>query len=211
MASVRKRKMARSSVKKNTKHTKDKKKNVKITSHPIMAAHWDKKLTLKQNYKNLGLTVRLNKPAGGEEAQIKTLAQYHKEKSESEAAAKVDPESVANETDPANIPEGEARLVRDPETNEVVQIIYGTKKRVADLETQSKSSVIEELQKYSEQHATPRKVRELPEREAECIARLHAKYGDDYEKMRWDSKLNPGFMTSGQLKRKMAIWKATTA
>ena len=45
MVTVRKRKMARSSVCKNTKRVKDKQKKVKLIPHPVMAAHWDKKLT----------------------------------------------------------------------------------------------------------------------------------------------------------------------
>lgn len=210
MASVRKRKMARSSVRKNTKRVKDKQRNVKMTAHPVMQQHWDNKLTLKQNYKKLGLTVRLGKPAGGEEAKIKDLTQYRKEKAAKEAAEKVDPSVVANETDPAKIPEGEARLIRDPETNEVVQVIYGTKKpdEVSD-DDEPKVSIIDELQKYNQAHAKPQRVKTLSAREEAWISKLHAKYGDDYEKMLWDAKLNPLFMSSGQLKRKITLWKGT--
>lgn len=210
MASVRKRKMARSLVKKSTKRVKDKQRNIKITSHPVMAEHWDKKLTLKQNYKRLGLTHRLGKPAGGGEAKVQTLTEYRKQKEEKENRQKVEPSAIENETDPAKIPEGEARLIRDPETNEVVKIIYGTMKVVnSEGDDTPEASVIEELQKYAQEHAGARKVKKLTEREEEWMSKLHAKYGEDYEKMRWDQKLNPIFLSSGQLKKKMALWKST--
>lgn len=210
MASVRKRKMARSSVKKNTRKVKDKQRNIKMAAHPVMQAHWDNKLTLKQNYKNLGLTVRLGKPAGGEEAKIMSLTQYREEKEAEEARKKVDPSTIANETDPANIPEGEARLIRDSETNEVVKIIYGTMKiKKSSEEEKPKISIIEELEKFSEEHKKKRHVKTLSTRETEWMSKLHEKYGEDYEKMRWDKKLNPTFMSSGQLKKKMSLWRAT--
>lgn len=203
MASVRKRKMARSSVKKNTKKVKDKQRNVKMTAHPVMQAHWDNKLTLKQNYKKLGLTVRLGKPAGGEEAPIQTLTEYRKEREDKEET-QVKPEAVANETDPEKIPEGEARLIRDPETNEVVQIIYGKMKANEKKSEESKDSIIAELINYNEEHAKPVAPKTPSARESAWLEKLAAKYGEDYEKMKWDRKLNPMLFSVGQLKKKMA-------
>lgn len=203
MASVRKRKMARSSVKKNTKRVKDKQRNIKMTAHPVMQAHWDKKLTLKQNYKKLGLTVRLGKPAGGEEAPIQTLSEYRKESAEKEKS-QVKPDDVATETDPEKIPEGEARLIRDPETNEVVEIIYGKMKVNEKKTEEAKDSIIAELIKYNEETAKPVVPKTPSSRERVWLEKLQAKYGDDYEKMKWDRKLNPMLMSVGQLKKKMA-------
>lgn len=203
MASVRKRKMARSSVKKNTKRTKDKKREVNITSHPVMQANWDKKLTLKQNYKKLGLTVRLGTFTGGQEADITTLT----EDREQESANKINPEAVANETDPAKIPEGEARLVRDPETNAVVQVIYGTMKPGSKKITKESTSIIPELEKYAEQHARKVKVYKTSEREEAWLEQLYEKHGDDYEKMKWDKKLNPIFLSEGALRKRITKWK----
>lgn len=180
-----------------------------MTAHPVMQAHWDNKLTLKQNYKNLGLTVRLNKPAGGEEATIKTLSEYRQEKADEEARKKVDPSEIANETDPAKIPEGEARLIRDPETNEVVQVIYGTMKPTKAQDANEPAiSIIDELEKFSEQHPKKQRAHTLSAREAEWMSKLHEKYGDDVDRMQWDKKLNPMLVTSGQLKKKLRLWKA---
>lgn len=206
MASVRKRKMARSSVKKNTKRVKDKKRDIKMTAHPVMQAHWDKKLTLKQNYKKLGLTVRLGKPAGGEEAPIQTLSEFRDER-EHQEESQVRPEAVATETDPEKIPEGEARLIRDPETNEVVQIIYGKMKVNEKKVEESKDSIIAELIKYNEDTAKPVVPKTPSSRESAWLEKLVAKYGDDYEKMKWDRKLNPMLLSVGQLKKKMAQWR----
>ncbi|EEQ40055.1 putative nucleolar protein [Clavispora lusitaniae] len=208
MTSVRKRKMARSSVKKNTKRVKDKKRNVKMTAHPVMQAHWDNKLTLEQNYKKLGLTVRLGKPAGGQEAEVKTLTEQRKER-EGQEAKQAKPEDIANETDPEKIPEGEARLIRDPETNEVVQVIYGRMKAAPKTQETSQPSIIDELIEFNNRSAKAPKHKAPTPREVSWIEQLHEKYGDDYESMRWDKKLNPMFMTTGQLKKKMAQWKRT--
>lgn len=207
MVSVRKRKMARSSVPKNTKRTKDKHRAPKIAHHPVLAARWDKKLTLKQNYEKLGLTPRLKKYTGGEEKQIKTISELKKEKEELESAGHVAPEEIAVETDPLKIPEGEARLIRDPETNEVVQIIYGTMKAAAVEEPKPQSTIIDELVEYAEQHASEPKAPKPRDEEAAFLEKLYEKYGDDYGKMKWDKKLNPFFFSEGQLKKKIAVWK----
>lgn len=205
MTSVRKRKMARSSVKKNTKHVKDKKRDVKMTAHPVMQAHWDKKLTLKQNYKRLGLTARLGHATGGEEATVTTVSEYRASK-EAEGPQAPSPESIATETDPEKIPLGEARLIRDPETNEVVQVIYGKMEVAAKKETANPTSIIDELIKYNEEHAKPPRNITTTAREDAWLAKLEEKYGDDFEKMKWDKKLNPTFMSAGQLRKKMALY-----
>lgn len=199
MTSVRKRKMARSLVRKNTRRTKEKKRNVVVTGHPVMAAHWDKKLTLKQNYEKLGLAVSLGAATGGKETALATVSDVRAQR-EAEAAA-VSPESIANETDPAKIPVGEARLVRDPETNEVVEVIYG--QMVVEAKKEEKPSIVDELIKYNEAHSKPVKPATPSAREDAWLQALADKYGDDYEKMKWDKELNPNFYSAGQLRKKM--------
>ncbi|MDN6194799.1 MAG: nucleolar protein 16, partial [Alkalibacterium sp.] len=147
MTSVRKRKMNRSSVRKNTRRVKDKKKNINIHSNPIIAANWDKSLTLQQNYKKLGLRAKLGTLAGGKEQDVKTLSEIKA----TEAISKPSLADIEQTIDPAKIPEGEARIIRDPETNEVTNVIYGTMKVDPKAETEGESSsVIKQLEEYAQ-------------------------------------------------------------
>ncbi|PVH16533.1 uncharacterized protein CXQ87_004827 [Candidozyma duobushaemuli] len=207
MVSVRKRKMARSSVAKNTKRTKDSQRKPKIAHHPVLAAKWDKKLTLKQNYEKLGLTSRLGKYNGGQENVYKTVTESREEQKAKEKINHVAPEDVAVETDPSKIPEGEARLIRDPETNEVVQVIYGTMKTAPVKEDKADNSIIDDLVEYNEKYGGKVKAPKPQEEEEIILQNLYEKYGDDYDKMKWDKKLNPLFLSEGQLKKKIAVWK----
>lgn len=194
--------MARSSVKKNTKRVKDKQKKLNYIPHPVMAAHWDKKLTWKQNYEKFGLQARLRK-------SIKDLVYQTTEfELPKENSVEVRPGHVALEIDPEKIPLGEARLIRNTETNEVTEIIYGRMEpNVVDSESK-KVPIIDDLIKHQREHAKPGRKQTLSELECHWLAGLHKKYGDNYEKMKWDQKLNPMFLSVGQLKKKMEIWLA---
>ncbi|RCK67534.1 Nucleolar protein 16 [Candida viswanathii] len=213
MVSVRKRKMARSSVKKSTRRTKDKQRDINICSNPIIAANWDKSLTLKQNYKRLGLRAKLGTSAGGDEQKVVSLseiqAKREKKNKNSKSAPSID--EIENLDDPSQIPEGEARLIRDPETNEVIKVIYGTMKvdgKDDDEEEGAENpSVVQQLEEYAKQHSKVKKERHLSDRESEWLKSLYEKYGDDYDRMKWDKKLNVYQQTAGELKRKINKWK----
>lgn len=208
MVSVRKRKMARSSVKKNTRRVKDQQRKPKIPSHPVIAKQWDKKLTVKQNYKKLGLAISLDRVTGGEERPIETVTEYRKRKELEAQEPVILPEDIATETDPAKIPEGEARLVRDPETNQVVQVIYGTMKKKAAVQPETKPLIVDDLEKYYAENATTETQTVVRgDRQIYWLEQLEAKYGDDYERMKWDKELNPTFMAPGQLRRKFKLWR----
>ena len=213
MTSVRKRKMARSSVKKNTRRTKDKQRNINIHSNPIIEANWDKSLTLKQNYKRLGLRAKLGRSAGGDERKVESLSelQAKREKNQKNQLKHVPTVSeIENLDDPSRIPEGEARLIRDPETNEVIKVIYGTMK-VDDKDESEEEienpSVIKQLEEYAEKNSKIKKERHQSERENDGIKSLYEKYGDDYDKMKWDKKLNIYQQSAGDLKRRIIKWK----
>lgn len=195
MVSVRKRKMARSLVPKNTVRTKDRQRAPKIAHHPIIAAKWDKKLTFKQNYEKLGLLALVNGPTGGKEAHVATLTEQRNQQK-----LKVDPESIAQETDPEKIPEGEARIIRN-EAGEVERVVYGTMKPVSE-EVAEDPPIIAELEQHFKETAKPTRDHVTLDRQDDFIAQLIDKHGDDYEAMKWD-KLNNAFLTVSQL-RKMA-------
>ncbi|KAK6205132.1 ribosome biogenesis protein Nop16 [Scheffersomyces amazonensis] len=202
MTSVRKRKMNRSSVRKNTRRTKDKQRDINIHSNPIIAANWDKSLTLQQNYKRLGLRAKLGTPAGGQERKIETLAEYRARKDN-----KVSVEDISQTDDPTKIPEGEARLIRDPETNEVTKVIYGTMKVNNEGQSESSStSIVQQLEEYASKRA-PKRERLASERENDWLKALFEKHGDDYDKMKWDKKLNIYQQSVGDLRRRITKWK----
>lgn len=215
MVSVRKRKMARSSVKKNTRRTKDKQRDINVYSNPIIAANWDKSLTLKQNYKRLGLRAKLGTSAGGDEKKVVSLSEIQAKRERNSKNNKEVPsiDEIENLDDPSQIPEGEARLIRDPETNEVIKVIYGTMKVNQDDADEDEEngaenpSVVKQLEEYAEQHSKIRKERHLSDRESDWLKRLYEKYGDDFDKMKWDKKLNVYQHTAGELKRKINKWK----
>ncbi|KAI5950578.1 NOP16 [Candida margitis] len=210
MVSVRKRKMARSSVKKNTRRTKDKQRNINVYSNPIIAQNWDKSLTLQQNYKRLGLRAKLGHMAGGTERKVETLTEIRdKKKNKDNGDAVVTIDEIEHTDDSSKIPEGEARIIRDPETDEVLKVIYGTMKVDEDESEDDKAdnSVIKQLEEYAEQHSKVKKERHPSERESEWLKSLYEKYGDDYEKMKWDKKLNIYQQPAGDLKRRITKWK----
>ena len=203
--------MARSSVKKNTRRTKDKQRNINVYSNPIIAKNWDKSLTLQQNYKRLGLRAKLGHMAGGVEQKVETLTELrNKKKNKGSNNEPVTIDEIEHTDDPSKIPEGEARIIRDPETNEVLKVIYGTMK-VEDEEDNDDekmdNSVIKQLEEYAEQHSKVKKERHLSDSESDWLKSLYEKYGDDYEKMKWDKKLNIYQQSAGDLKRRINKWK----
>lgn len=203
MVSVRKRKMARSSIRKNTRRIKDKQRNIKIHSNPIIEANWDHSLTLKQNYKRLGLASKLGHIAGGQEQKVVKWNETSGKKSETPSI-----QEIEQTQDPSNIPQGEARIIRDPHTQEVIKVIYGTMKCDNDeLNNTQDKSVIEALQQQAIKNANVSRERHQSDRESEWLKNLYEKYGDDYEKMMWDKKLNIHQQSVGDLKKRINKWK----
>lgn len=193
MASVRRRRTNKTGGK-VTRRTKDKHRRVNIKGNKFLEGNWDDKLTIAQNYKRLGLAVQLGTPAGGVEKDFEK---------------KDEVEELEENVDEEAIPEGEAKIVRDDQGN-VVKVIYGTKKQAEDEETVKEKPKTEFVAKLEEYAAQPVESEERYQsvREVDWVEALVLKYGDDYEKMKWDKKLNVNQNSVGVLKKKIRAWKA---
>ncbi|KAF6819790.1 Nucleolar protein 16 [Colletotrichum sojae] len=192
------------------------KKLLNPLGNSIIAKNWNKKETLTQNYRRLGLTARLKGPTGGVE---KTLAEAERERPNVR-----DPFAIAP-VDEAII--GEARVERDAD-GKVVRIHYGKSKRANPLndplnqledededeeddgekeewggiDDESRPEVIRLLEKEAAR-PTVRKVRHASQQEREWLESLIAKHGDDTAAMARDRKLNPMQQTEADIARRI--------
>jgi nucleolar protein 16 len=192
MANPRQRHKARSSRKTNTRHTADKLKKVSIQSNAIISQHWDKTKTLRQNYAKLGLVTNpnVNADAGGTEKLY--------------PAAKKE-EAV----DAHGLKKGEALIQRDDKGN-VTGIIYGNPQEESEsLLTQQDKEDEKERQKVIaalEQRALEQKetVRVASDGERAWLAKIQAKYGENYEKAARDRRINPMQQTAADIRKRVA-------
>ena len=157
----------------------------------------------------MGLRAKLGHMAGGVEKKVESLTELRNKKKNKDKDDIVTIDKIEHTDDPSKIPEGEARIIRDPETNEVLKVIYGTMKAEDEESDEDKvdNSVIKQLEEYAEQHSKVKKERHLSDRESDWLKSLYEKYGDDYEKMKWDKKLNIYQQSAGDLKRRINKWK----
>lgn len=183
MANPRQRQKQRTSRGKLTKRTGDSKKRVNIKGSAIIAAHWDKKQTLSQNYKRLGLVANpnINPSSGGVE--------------------KLYPDAPKAElTDDNGLKANEAIIRRDADGN-VTEVIYSTINEAAESAGPEKTDVVKEL----EQRATEAKItpREASNAEVIWLQKIVEKYGQDYTRAARDKKLNPMQQTAANIKKRV--------
>ncbi|KAK1453963.1 ribosome biogenesis protein Nop16 [Colletotrichum paranaense] len=212
----KKRRSGRAKVKTNRP-----KKLLNPLGNDIIAKNWNKKETLTQNYRRLGLTARLKSATGGTE---KTLAQLEQEKTASSStAAKRDPFAIST-TEEAVFEE--ARVERDAD-GKIIKIHYASANKRPNplndplnaleegsddeeeneeewggIDDESRPEVIRLLEKEA---ALPeiKKPRHISQQEKEWLERLIAKHGDDYDAMVRDRKLNPMQQTKGDITRRV--------
>lgn len=185
MANPRQRQKQRTSRTRLTKRTGDRLKKVSITGNAIIAANWDKKQTLQQNYKRLGLVSNpnINASSGGTEKLYPA------------------PKKAEEKVDEHGLRANEAIIERDAEGN-VVNVIYSNvsttaAQDTADDERTESTSVVKALeQRALEGKFTPR---EASQGEIEWLKRITTKHGDNFERAARDKKVNPMQQTAAQI------------
>ncbi|KAK3825622.1 MAG: ribosome biogenesis protein Nop16 [Benniella sp.] len=196
MATVRKRRTNKNPARKVTRKTANKhKKKVNIIGNKIIRENWDKKATLRQNYARLGLLASLNGVTGGIEVKDEQELMENEQRSLEEMAA--------------TLTEEQGIIQRDEEGN-IINIIMGKAKTKEEIEelmekeiepVKAKTDVVRALEAQAANIL--KKERYQSEGELVWAAKLVEKYGDDYEKMFWDRKLNPNQQTAAQLKKRI--------
>ncbi|CZT07694.1 related to chicken microfibril-associated protein [Rhynchosporium graminicola] len=205
---------------------KPKSKRVNPLGNPIIAANWNQDETLTQNYRRLGLTSRLNSATGG----IEKLRAGDVSKSSTTSKLAIS-NAIPKQFAPVS-----ARVERDPETGKILRVIHtedenplndplnaveamdfegaeddgevfeGFEGEVAP-KKKSKNEIVRKLEEQASM-IPEKKERSQSEREREWIERLVGKWGEDFEKMARDRKLNPMQQTPADIKRRVGKWKA---
>ncbi|EMF17123.1 uncharacterized protein SEPMUDRAFT_146215 [Sphaerulina musiva SO2202] len=221
----------RSGVQKVRQKPKSKKRQL---ANPIIAANWDKSLTLAQNYKRLGLAAKLNKFTGGTEKKVSDLRQSE----ESQRLDDVDPLNIttSSKRKKQQLDLTEAKIERDPETGAILRVIeqqvapanplndplaefdsdeegeavsirnqHANTGRTAE-STPAKTDTVRALEAQAARPAAKYKRRQ-PDGEVQFIEELVQKYGDDIENMARDTKINYMQRSEGDLKKRIKKWK----
>lgn len=222
MANPRQKKKARSGISKARRKPKSKKQ---LLNNSIIAANWDKSETLAQNYKRLGLTRRLNKNTGGVEKKVSDVGVEEVRNGL----------EIGGTGKTAQLDVGQARIERDPETGKIIRVLDESFSRpnplndplnhldsdVSDVEmvfdqhghvpigTAVKAPITAVVAELEREAARPEKKykRRQPEGEKAFVAELVEKYGDDYEAMARDMKINYMQRSAGDLKRRVKKWR----
>lgn len=199
----------------------------------LIAKNWNKRETLSQNYRRLGLVAKLGHTAGGVEPEVETES---KTKSLTAKTAPREKNPFAVKTTPQQV-YSEARVERDPETGKILRVLDrgGRDNPLNDPLRQFDSDSSDEEQDSDNKHSDEwagageeeevedsRVVRELErqanrpvekpvrhqsELEIEWLQRLVGRHGDDVETMAKDLKLNPMQQTGADIKRRLRRWR----
>lgn len=207
MVSVRTRRTRQTKQTKAPRKKKFKKSKKLNFGNQIIADQWDDSLTTAQNYRALGLAQRLSRSTGGTEKSLKVVKPKAVDSdfsiSDLSSSSEEEPEEEEPEenqsTDPADIVEGTAKIIRDKDGN-VEKVIYGTKKLYRPDSEAVKRLKQQAALKKKKQHV-------LNEMDLQMVEELHARYGTDFAKMKWDIELNPYQHSEGQLKKMFKLWK----
>ncbi|KAK9446768.1 ribosome biogenesis protein Nop16 [Limtongia smithiae] len=209
MTSVRRRRKQKANATKVTRRTNDKRRKVRIKSNAIIAANWDEKLTLSQNYKKLGLTSRLSRPSGGVEKELKPAVVGE----DALFATPSDVPTIATTPTPAPAIT-EARIIRDPVTG-ATRVEYITPTAAANFNDDDEAplsalapasadtDVVRQLQELADRGERSRP-RTQSDREEHWLRELIARYGDDYVAMSRDRRRNIWQQTPADIRRRVS-------
>jgi nucleolar protein 16 len=191
--------------------------------HLTRGTHRNKKETLSQNYRRLGLTAKLGKATGGVDPATKTSAPnggaqdplavtptsgtgsaFRSVKVERDADGKI--VRVLRKDNPLNDPLNDIESEDDDEEGhtEEEEESGGAKEKSAD---GGETKVVDLLEAEASRPTEAHK-RHQSQQEREWLARLVARHGDDTAAMARDLKLNPMQQTAANIRKKLNIYKA---
>ncbi|RAL02046.1 nucleolar protein 16 [Aspergillus ibericus CBS 121593] len=234
MGNIRQTRKKRSSTPKvKAKRTgllKSGKKKINVLGNAIIAENWDRKLTLTQNYRRLGLVHRLNAPSGG--SQKRATEEGVEGEPEDSLYIKSSAQAVAKQTATSDI-----KVERDPETGKILRVIRNddevevagrkhkrnnplndplndlsdNEREAAQLRQKTPgTSIVQQLERQADQEGVTvkaKKPRHQSKREEEWILKLVERHGENYTAMARDRKLNPMQQSEGDLKRRIRKWQ----
>ncbi|POS75492.1 Nop16-like protein [Diaporthe helianthi] len=203
------------------------KKPLNPMGNSLVAKNWNKKETLSQNYRRLGLTAKLGKATGGVDPATKVSAPnggaqdplavtptsgtgsaFRSVKVERDADGKI--VRVLRKDNPLNDPlidiesdEEEERGEEEEERKEKSSGGGGAQSKGVDGEAKVVDLLEAEASRPTEAHK-----RHQSQQEREWLARLVARYGDDTAAMARDLKLNPMQQTAANISKRLKIYKA---
>ncbi|ROW09057.1 hypothetical protein VMCG_02877 [Cytospora schulzeri] len=220
----RKRRSSRPAIKQSNRL----KKPLNPLGNSTIAKNWNKKETLSQNYRRLGLAAKLGKATGGTDrtcatANGPTAAQdplavtptsgagtrgsIRSVKVERDADGKI--LRVIHRDNPLNDPlnDIEDDSGEDGEGWGGVEENEEDKAAAAAAAAADKGTRVVDLLEVEANRPTEKYKRHQSEREREWIERLLARHGDNTAAMARDHRLNPMQQTEANLKKKIAIYK----
>lgn len=180
--------------------------------------HRNKKETLSQNYRRLGLTAKLGKATGGVDPATKisapnggaqdplavtptsgTGSAFRSVKVERDADGKI--MRVLRKDNPLNDPLND--IESDEDEGSAEEEGSRDAKKSADEATKVVDLLEAEASRPTESHK-----RHQSQQEREWLARLVARHGDDTAAMARDPKLNPMQQTAANINKRLKIYKA---
>ncbi|KAG6356779.1 hypothetical protein INS49_014653 [Diaporthe citri] len=199
------------------------KKPLNPLGNSLIAKNWNKKETLSQNYRRLGLTAKLGKATGGVDPATKVSAPnggaqdplavtptsgagaaFRSVKVERDADGKI--VRVLRKDNPLNDPlnDIESDDEGDADDEEAEESAEATKSAAGG----ARATKVVDLLEAEASRPTEAHKRHQSQQEREWLARLVARHGDDTAAMARDFKLNPMQQTAANIRKRLRVYKA---